>query len=131
MNESDRAEMEAARNAAEDEYFNARPKLLRSTAAENIYRAGFENAWKQLWKPTKPFPGGLQVVQLEHFARPVGLVAFSFAPERIAGSLRDLALQVEAGDIIPQQIDLNSSAPLNEFQTTTLVFKYARKMPNG
>ena len=131
MNERDQAEMEAARNAAEDEYFKARPTLFRSKSAENIYRAGFENAWKQLWKPTKPFPGGVQVVQLEHFTRPVGLVAFSFAPERIAGSLRDLALQVEAGDIIPQQIDLNSSAPLNEFQTTTLVFKYARKMPNG
>ncbi len=127
MNERDQAEMEAARNAAEDEYFKARPTLFRSKSAENIYRAGFENAWKQLWKPTKPFPGGLQVVQLEHFARPVGLVAFSFAPERIAGSLRDLALQVEAGDIISQQIDMNSTVSFGGAQTTTLVLQYVRK----
>lgn len=43
--------MEAARNAAEDAYFKARPKF----DAEDhrvIFRAGFERAFRQLWRET-------------------------------------------------------------------------------
>lgn len=43
--------MEAARNAAEDAYFKARPKF----DAEDhrvVFRAGFERAFRQLWIET-------------------------------------------------------------------------------
>ena len=49
MSELYYAEMEAARNAAEDDYFKARPKLMRSTMEEMLFRAGFERAFQLLW----------------------------------------------------------------------------------
>lgn len=43
------AEMEAARNQAEDEYFKARPQLARTISEETLFRAGFERAFKAAW----------------------------------------------------------------------------------
>jgi|SRR6185312_5407055 len=43
------AEMEAARNDAMHEYFEARPQLVSSLRDEAIFRAGFERAFKLLW----------------------------------------------------------------------------------
>lgn len=44
------AEMEAARNDAEDAYFNARP-LMGSHNDRAQFRAGYERAYRRLWKP--------------------------------------------------------------------------------
>ena len=44
------SEMEAARNSAEDQYFGARPQLLRTFAETSIFRAGFERAFQLLWQ---------------------------------------------------------------------------------
>jgi len=47
------AEMEAARNTAEAAYFTARPLLNEGPPVET-FRAGFERAFRLLWKPTAP-----------------------------------------------------------------------------
>jgi hypothetical protein len=49
MSELYYAEMEAARNKAEDEYFKARPQLMRSLAEQALFRAGFERGFQKLW----------------------------------------------------------------------------------
>jgi hypothetical protein len=49
------AEMEAARNAAEEAYFDARPQFDRNSLLSAVFRAGFERAFQALWKP-KPLP---------------------------------------------------------------------------
>ncbi len=127
MNERECAEMEAARNAAEDAYFYERPLLFRSMAVENVYRAGFESAWKRLSQPTKFSSGGGQVLHPEYFTCPAKLVVFFPTPESMVGALRGLALQVESGNIISQQIDMNSTVSFGGAQTTTLVLQYVRK----
>lgn len=48
------AEMEAARNVAEDAYFKARPQLMRSIEQQCLFRAGFERAWANLWHFDRP-----------------------------------------------------------------------------
>lgn len=52
MSELYYAEMEAARNEAEDAYFKARPQLIRSFAEQALFRAGFERAFRLLWNPS-------------------------------------------------------------------------------
>lgn len=56
------AEMEAARNKAMDEYFNARPQVTRGAYEESLFRAGFERAYKPpdykncaWWQPIETF----------------------------------------------------------------------------
>lgn len=44
------ADMEHARNYHEDEYFKARPQLLRSPEQKALFRAGFERAFQFLWQ---------------------------------------------------------------------------------
>lgn len=44
------ANMEHARNYHEDEYFKARPQLLKTHAEQALFRAGFERAFKFLWE---------------------------------------------------------------------------------
>jgi hypothetical protein len=46
------AEMKAARNKAEDQYFAARPQLFRTIAEISLFRAGFERAFALLWRWT-------------------------------------------------------------------------------
>lgn len=43
------AEMEAARNDAEDAYFAARPHLSHAIHERDFFRAGFERGFKLLW----------------------------------------------------------------------------------
>lgn len=43
------AEMEAARNEAEDAYFEARPHLDPREYFHDVFRAGFERAFQLLW----------------------------------------------------------------------------------
>jgi restriction alleviation protein Lar len=43
------AEMESARNIAEDEFFEARPHVMRDPRAESIYRAAFERGFREHW----------------------------------------------------------------------------------
>jgi hypothetical protein len=50
QNELYYAEMEAARNDAEYQYFSARPQLAYSLAQKSLFRAGFEKAFSLLWK---------------------------------------------------------------------------------
>lgn len=50
QNELYYAEMEAARNSAEDAYFEARPQLARTTVQQALFRAGFERAFVLLWR---------------------------------------------------------------------------------
>lgn len=57
------AEMEAERAHAEDEYFRARPNLQRSRPEEELFRAGFERAFRRLWKPPAPVSGEKQGVE--------------------------------------------------------------------
>lgn len=47
------AEMEAARNWAEEEYFSARPQLLATGIERSLFRAGFERAYSSLWNQTQ------------------------------------------------------------------------------
>lgn len=42
------AEYEHARNAAADEYFNARPQIERTIERERIFEAGYRMAWQFL-----------------------------------------------------------------------------------
>jgi hypothetical protein len=51
------AEMEAARHTAEAAYFMARPLLNEGPPVET-FRAGFERAFRLLWKPTAPETSG-------------------------------------------------------------------------
>jgi hypothetical protein len=44
------AEMEAARNEAEDAYFNARPQLEGTIHARSLFRAGFERGFRMAWE---------------------------------------------------------------------------------
>jgi hypothetical protein len=44
------AEMEAARNEAEDAYFNARPQLEGTAHALILFRAGFERGFRMAWE---------------------------------------------------------------------------------
>lgn len=43
------AEMESARNTAEDAYFKARPQLRQTLAEQALFRAGFERAFQLMW----------------------------------------------------------------------------------
>ena len=53
MSELYYAEMEAARNKAEDEYFKARPGR-DSDFNRMLFAAGFERAFEKLWKDPSP-----------------------------------------------------------------------------
>lgn len=44
------ASLEHARAVYEDEYFRARPNLMRSLQAEALFRAGFDHAFNFLWQ---------------------------------------------------------------------------------
>lgn len=46
--ELSRIEFEMARNKAMDEYFNARPNIIRSIFTERIFEGGFRMAW-EIW----------------------------------------------------------------------------------
>jgi hypothetical protein len=51
------AEMEAARNKAEDAYFAARPQLQAHGLQRQLFRAGFERAFESLWRdPSREAP---------------------------------------------------------------------------
>lgn len=54
MSELYYAEMEAARNEAEDGYFKARPQLLGTATERSLFRAGFERAFQKLWFTHNP-----------------------------------------------------------------------------
>jgi hypothetical protein len=43
------AEMESARNEAEDLYFAARPRLIGTADERSLFRAGFERGFQELW----------------------------------------------------------------------------------
>lgn len=43
------AEMEPARNDAEDKYFNARPQLAGTIEQRTLFKAGYERAFKMMW----------------------------------------------------------------------------------
>ena len=47
MNEAQRASMESERNAASDEYFEARPQI-DTMDRRRVFEAGFDRAWKAL-----------------------------------------------------------------------------------
>lgn len=53
MSEQYYAEMEAARNEAEDAYFKARPQLWGTAAERSIFRAGFERGFEKLVEATR------------------------------------------------------------------------------
>ncbi len=57
------AEMEAARNTAEAAYFTARPLLNEGPPVET-FRAGFERAFRLLWKPTAAETSDARVANL-------------------------------------------------------------------
>ncbi|WP_085214119.1 hypothetical protein [Methylomagnum ishizawai] len=44
--EAERAEYESARNAAMDEYFDARPQIMKTRTMELIFEGGFRMAWE-------------------------------------------------------------------------------------
>lgn len=44
------AEMEAARNEAEDAYFNARPQLADTIYARTLFREGFQRGFRMAWE---------------------------------------------------------------------------------
>jgi len=53
------AEMEAARNEAEEAYFKARPQIHYSIENRTLFKAGFERAFKKLWRdPSDQTEGG-------------------------------------------------------------------------
>jgi len=43
--EQDRAEFEHQSNKAANEYYAARPHLVRTEMQENLFRAGFRSCW--------------------------------------------------------------------------------------
>ena len=46
--EQDRAEFEHQSNVAANEYYAARPHLVRTDVHKNLFRAGFRMAWEFL-----------------------------------------------------------------------------------
>ena len=44
--EAERAKFESALNNAMDEYFNARPQIMRTRTMELIFEGGFRMAWE-------------------------------------------------------------------------------------
>lgn len=48
------AMLEGQRATAEDEYFNARPQLMRTLAEQALFRAGFDRAFAYLWPLLAP-----------------------------------------------------------------------------
>lgn len=58
------AEMEAARNEAEDAYFRARPNLQRNAPEQALFRAGFERAFEKLWGRVNPIAAPVPITIL-------------------------------------------------------------------
>ena len=56
MSELYYAEMEAARNNAEDDYFSVRPQLSRSDVQQMLFRAGFERGFQFNWREPAATP---------------------------------------------------------------------------
>lgn len=63
--ELDRVTMEAERNAAEDNYFDARPHLDYALNA-NIFAAGYERGWNERNKMAKALQARIDALMLEY-----------------------------------------------------------------
>lgn len=105
--ELERAEMEAARNEAEDAYFEARPQI-DCNDRRKVFDAGFERGWEKV-RPM--WPHGLTDTKIDEIAEkmPGGLDGFLKQ-----WGWRQFARAIEDAHGVGPNVELRGAEPIGE-----------------